>query len=115
MGTGPRSGSRCLVRPFPWYTYCVGRGRGGTTPDLHRARLAPWASGVFTTAAVDASGAHLFRRLVRLPTPRTVRKHKGLRKVVTRRLKNGTVVKVHIYGDDKVAASVREKIKRGTK
>lgn len=50
-----------------------------------------------------------------MPTPRTVKKHKGVRKVLKRRLKNGTVVHVYLYGDDKVAATAREKIKRGAK
>lgn len=49
-----------------------------------------------------------------MPSPRTVKKHQGVKHIHTRRLSNGTLLRVYVYGDGASAITEKEKKKRGT-
>ena len=49
-----------------------------------------------------------------MPNPRTVKKHGGVRLIHSRRLSNGTMLRVYAYRDGKAATTEKGKKKRGT-
>ena len=48
-----------------------------------------------------------------VPTPRTIKKHKGVARIRTKRLSNGTLLRIYFYGDGDTRAEEVERKRRG--